>query len=78
VPEVVPPADSTVSEIELATVPVTVSVPLLVAAFAAFVPAITTSTRPPMSIFFICILLFAICCCVRRGSRRRARKNTEV
>ena len=34
VPEVVPPALSTVSEIELSTVPVTVSVPLLVAAKA--------------------------------------------
>jgi hypothetical protein len=34
VPEVVPPALSTVSEMELSTVPVTVSVPLLVAANA--------------------------------------------
>src|SRR5436305_390640 len=34
VPLVVPPADSTVSEMELSTVPVTVNVPLLVAASA--------------------------------------------
>src|SRR4051794_39988825 len=43
VPLVVPPADSMVNEMELSTVPVTVRVPLLVAANAELVQRITTA-----------------------------------
>jgi hypothetical protein len=58
VPEVVPPADSIVRLIELSTVPVTVSVPLEVAAEAVeTIPNIAT-TKPTASVFFIFLLPF--------------------
>src|ERR1043166_3635368 len=55
VPLVVPPADSTVRLIELSTVPVTVSVPLLVAAEAlsAVIAEIAATARNVFIILFL-------------------------
>src|SRR5882672_7369956 len=66
VPLVVPPADSIVRLIELSTVPVTVSVPLEVAADATDANAnITTATETP-NIFFIFLLLYRFFDCFGR------------
>src|SRR5258706_11343595 len=53
VPLVVPPADSTVRLIELSTVPVTVSVPELVAAEAVDATANNATMKQTARVFFI-------------------------
>jgi hypothetical protein len=57
VPEVVPPALWTINEIELSTVPVTVSVPLDVAATAFNESATTTATNDSIDLRNNIILL---------------------
>jgi hypothetical protein len=71
VPLVVPPADSTVSEIELSTVPVTVNVPLLVAANAELVAQTATAKTTKKNRFIRLFSPFS-----QPEVREKPRKNT--
>src|SRR5258706_3147220 len=72
VPLVVPPADSIVRLIELSTVPVTVSVPELLAAEAVDATANSATTKQTAIAFFICFSLVVDFLLVksRRGGRK--------